>query len=329
MERANRNRPLHLALALALLIAATLSLSLSLVACGGSSSRANQLLRQTFSGNHRVESGHLGVLLTMTPSGGGTLSSPITLRLAGPFKSRGPGKLPASAFNINLATTRTGTGATITSIGSAGYVTFQGQSYKLPQATFQRLESPFAQLTSAPGGGNRSGMLGRLGIQPERWLSNPQIVGDEGVDGVKTTHIRSGINVAVLLDDLNTFLNRASSLGVARAGALPRGIPAADRRRIASEVHKRTFNVWTGVADKTVRRLEIDLTLSVSGRLVSVLGRSTAIDLTMQYADLNQPQSITAPTKLRPFSQFQTELRVLVRDAESGLVSGGSRAGSR
>lgn len=323
MEHRHRNRTLRCALGL--LIAAAVSLALT--ACGGSS-QATQLLRQTFDGKHQTQSGKLGVLLTVTPLGAGTRSGPLTLSLFGPFQSLGPGKLPASEFNINLATMGRGTGATITSTGSAGYVTFQGQSYKLPQETFERLEATFAQLASAPGSGAGSGTLGRLGIRPEHWLSNPQIVGNEGIEGVDTTHIRSKINVAALLGDLNTFLKRASSLGIAGGGVLPQTIPAAERRRIAREVKDPSLNVWTGVADKTLRRLEIGLTVPVSGRLSTLLGRSAAIDLTMQYAELNQPQSITAPTKLLPYSQFQAKLKVLTQDVQSGLASSGSGLGS-
>ena len=317
MDHRNRNRTLRPALALFTAAA----VSLALAACGGDPGQANRLLRQTFDGQHQVKSGELGVVLTVTPSGAATLTRPLRLSLVGPFQSLGPGKLPASALSIRVVTNETDAAATITSTGSVGYVTFRGQSYKLPQATFQRLESSFAQLASAPGRGHGSGTLGRLGIHPEHWLSTPQIVGKEAIQGVNTTHIRSRINVAALLADLNTFLQRASSSGVTPAGVLPRSIPGADRRHIASRVKNSTVNVWTGVADKTLRRLAIDLRVPVSGQLSTLLGRSAAIALTMQYANLNQPQTITAPTKLQPYSQFEAKLRMLVEGVGSGLIS--------
>jgi translation elongation factor EF-Tu-like GTPase len=51
-----------------------------------------------------------------------------------------------------------------------------------------------------------------------------------------------------------------------------------------------------------------------------------AIALKMQYADLNRPQTITAPTKLRPYSQFQARLRVLVQDVGNRVLSSGASA---
>jgi hypothetical protein len=310
--------------ALAVLIAV---LTLGLTACGGGSNQATKLLRDTFAGRHRINSGSLAVALTVNPVGPSGLKGPLTVSIAGPFQNLGPGKLPASVFNVNLAAMGTDAAVTVTSTGSTGYVTFQGQSYKLPQATYQRLESSFAQLGSTPGASG-SGVLGRLGIQPQHWLVNPQIVGDEGIAGVNTTHIRSAINVAALLSDLNRFLKRAASLGVAGATSFPQGISATTRQQIASEVKNPTFNVWTGVADKTLRRLEIGLTLPINGQLSALLGRSASIALEMEYANLNQPQSIIAPKKLLPYSVFQDKLRVLIGDLEGGLVGGGSAGGA-
>lgn len=321
MEHRDRNGTSRRALA----VLAAILLSLGLTACGGGANQATKLLRQTFGRNHRITSGKLAVVLRVSPSGTSGLKGPITLSLAGPFQNLGPGKLPASSFNIVLATMGTGAAVTITSTGSSGYVSFQGASYKLPQSTFERLETSFAQLGSAPGGGG-GGALGRLGIEPQRWLVNPVIVGDEGIRGVNTTHIRAGIDMAALLGDLNRFLARAAAAG---AAGISQRIPAPTRQKIAAEVKNPTFNVWTAVADKTLRRLEIDLTIPVSGQLSALFGRSAAIGLTMEYADLNRPQTIIAPTKLLPYSQFQDRLRVLIEDVESGLVSGGSSASGK
>src|SRR4051794_10859543 len=77
-----------------------------LAACGSSSSSssadAQSLLKQTFSGTHKVSSGVLGVNLTLIPSGSSTLKNPISLSLNGPFQSRGKGNLPASNFTITV-----------------------------------------------------------------------------------------------------------------------------------------------------------------------------------------------------------------------------------
>ena len=316
----HRTRTLRWVLALATPAASALVLA----ACGGGSSSgdAATLLHQTFAGSHKITSGNLSFNLTVNPSGSKTLTGPISLSFSGPFQSLGTGRLPESAFNVGLTALGNGASVTITSTGNKGYVTFEGQSYQLPQATFQRLESSFAQIGSSPAG-NGSGVLGKLGIQPLRWLQNPQVIGTETVAGTSTTHIHAGINVAAFLGDLNRFLSRAGSLGISGAGSFPQGIAPATRQKIAREVQNPSFDVWTGQTDKTIRKLEIGLTLPVSGSASTALGglRSAGIGVSMQYADLNQPQSITAPTALAPYSQFQTKLKALVQQLQGGIGS--------
>jgi hypothetical protein len=312
----------------ALLAAACIATAVA--ACGSSSSsgQANSLLRQTFSGKHTVNSGNLNVSVSVNPSGSSTLRGPITLSFGGPFASLGTGKLPKSDFTVSIsALGRTGS-LGILSTGTAGYVTLSGKSYRLPPATFQQLESSFSSLTSSSGGSSGSGALSKLGIDPLHWLVKPTIVGNESVSGSSTTHIRARIDVAKLLDDLNTFLGKAPSVGVSGLGKVPSSISPASRERIAREIRQPRFDVWTGSADKTLRKMAISLVLPVTGQLSSLLGglSSAQVSLTMQYADLNQPQTITAPSSVAPYSQFQAKLRTLLSALQSSV--GGSLGSS-
>lgn len=315
-------------IALALLMAAA---SIALSACGSSSGGdANSLLKQTFSGTHTVTSGNLTFSLTVNPSGSRTLSGPITLSFGGPFQSRGKGQLPASNFNISIAASGRSGSLGILSTGTSGYVTLQGISYQLPAATFQKLESSFAQVASSPGGGSNGGTLSKLGIDPLHWLVNPSVVGHESLGGADTTHIRAGVNVAALLVDINTFLQKATSLGVSGATKLPSSISDTTRSRIASEVKNPTVDVWTGNSDKTVRKLSLALTVPVSGQVSSLLGglRSAQIGLSLQYANLNQPQTIQQPASVRPFTEFTTKLRSFLATVQGATAAGSSTSAS-
>jgi hypothetical protein len=304
--------------------------------CGSASSGSanpNTLLSQTFTGTHKVTSGNLNLTLTINPSGSSVLSGPITVSFGGPFQTLGAGKLPESNFIVSANALGQNVALGIISTGTAGYVTFQGASYQMPAATFQKLESSFGQLASTPGAGSASGTLGKLGIQPLHWLTNPTVVGTENVGGAQTTHIHAGVNVNALLTDLNTVLEKASSLGVSGASSLKSGIPATDRTKIAAEIKNPSVDIWTGTSDKTLRRLTINVTLPVTGKTSSQLGGLTSanITLTMQYSDLNQPQTIKAPTTVLPFSQFQSKLSAFiqtVQSAASGVLGGSSSSGS-
>ena len=305
--------------------------SLAVAACGSASSSSESpstLLKQTFTGTHKVTSGVINLTLTVDPSGSSTFSGPITLSFGGPFQTRGSGKLPASNFTVSASALGRSVSLGILSTGTSGYVTLQGTSYQMPQATFQKLESSFGQLASSANSSQGSGTLAKLGIHPLNWLTNPTTVGTENVGGTQTTHIHAGVNVPALLTDLNTLVEKASATGVSGTSSLKSGLPPATRSKIAAAIRNPSVDVWTGTSDKTIRRLTIAFTVPVTGSVSSQTGgtRSADIGLTVQYANLNQPQTIKAPTSVRPYSEFQQKVAAFVQGisgAASGLLGGG------
>jgi len=318
-----------------MLIVAVLTVAAT-AACGSSSSGSadpNTLLKETFSGKHTVTSGDIDLTLTIDPSGSSLLSGPITFSFGGPFQSRGAGKLPESNFTVSANALGHNVAVGVISTGTAGYVTLQGSSYQLPEATFQKLESSFSQLSSTQGTNSGSSALAKLGIHPMNWLTHPAVVGTENVGGAQTDHIHAGVNVNAMLNDLSAALTKSYSLGLAggtAAKAVAGGIPAADRSKIAAEVKNPSVDIWTGTSDHTIRRLTITLTVPVTGKTSSQLGGVTSADigLTMQYSDLNQPQTVKAPTNLKPFSQFQSKVDAFVQSLQGLAGATGTSSSS-
>jgi hypothetical protein len=308
--------------------------ALAVAACGSSSgapssgsSSASSLLTQTFSGGHSVKSGVLDFTLSLNPSGSSTLTTPISFSLGGPFQSRGTGKLPASDFTIAISALGRHGSLGVISTGTSGFITLEGAGYQLPAADFQRLESSFSSVESS--GRKQSGLAG-YGINPEHWLKNPSIVGTATVSGAATTHIRAGVNVTALLSDLNTVLAKAAKTATTSATTkIPSSIPAATQQKIGAAIKNATVDVWTGTSDKTLRRLSLHLTVPVTGQGSTLMGglRSAGIGLTLQYSDLNQPQTIATPTNVKPYSQFTAKLQSVVQALE-GSVGGAGGAGS-
>lgn len=306
-------------------LAAAILVAVLLAACGGKSSsqQASTLLRQTFSGSHPVNSGVLEVRADVSPSGSQTVKGPIALSFGGPFQGLGKGRLPQSDFTIAVSALGRAGALGVLSTGTNGYVTLDGTSYQLPAATFRQLEGSFSQLTSSSGSSSGSGVLGKLGISPLKWLKNPTVVGNQTIGGTTTTHIHAGVNVTKLLADLNTVLGKASSLGISGASRVTSGLSSATRAHIARSVRNPTLDVWTGTKDHTLRRLEISLGVPVSGSFSTLLGglSSARLSLMMQYSQINQPQSIKAPASSKPFTQFTSRLQGILQGLE-GTVAG-------
>ena len=293
---------------------------------GGSQQQAKTLLRETFTGSHQVNSGKVTLRLGVAGSGSNTLNGPLELTFGGPFQSQGNGKLPKSDFTINLSFLGRTASLGVISTGTNGYVTLKGSTYQLPASTFRQLESSFATTT---GSGSGSGVLGKLGINPLNWVQNPTVVGSETVADADTTHIRGSVAVSRLLSDLNHVLQKASSLGVSGSAQLASGIPGSTRARIAREVRNPKLDVWTGSKDHTLRKLEVNVDLPVSGTVATLLGglRSAHVSLLVQYADINQPQTIATPTSAHPFSQFVARVRSFVQGLTGASPSLGSSSG--
>ena len=292
-----------------------------LAACGGGGSSGSPaaILSQTFSASRQVQSGNLSFALTLTPTGSSTITGPITLSFGGPFQSLGKGKLPASDFSVTVSGLGNSVKLGLVSTGTQGFVMLDGTAYQLPASSFQQLESGFSGI----GGG--SGGFGNLGIDPQKWLSHPSVAGHDMLDGTDTTHVRAAVNVAALLADLNTLLQKASASGISAASKLPTLSPAT-QRQIAAEITNPTVDIWTGTGDKLLRKLSVVLTLPVTGQTATQLGGLTSalINITLSYTGVNQRQTITAPATSLPYSQFQQKIQSVVNQLGSSLGSTGA-----
>ncbi len=315
MTSPNRSRGVKVALALVVAVAVGACGSSS---SGSGSSGAQTLLNQTFEGQHTVKSGVLSFGLTLTPTGSSTVKGPISLSLSGPFQSRGAGQLPESELKLNVDALGRHGQLGIVSTGTNGYVTLKGVAYQLPAADYQKLVSSFASA------GGQGGGLAKFGVKPLHWLTNPSVVGSDSVGGSPTTHVRAGVNVATLLSDLGSLLQKASATGAAGTAALSGTLSPATRQKIASEVKNPTVDIWTGSSDHTLRKLAINLNVPVSGQISSLAGglSSLGIGMTLEYANLNQPQTVSAPANVQPFTGFATKLKGIIASIQGGLGAG-------
>src|SRR6202042_1304627 len=73
-----------------------------------------------------------------------------------------------------------------------------------------------------------------------------------------------------------------------------------------------------------LRKLSVNLNLPVSGQISTLLGglSSAGIGLTLEYANLNQPQTVAPPTNVQPFSAFAPKLEGILRGIQSSLGAG-------
>lgn len=273
----------------------------------------NGLLKDTFAGGKSVKSGQLNLQLDANLQGVKSLNGPVQLRVSGPFESNGKNELPK--FDFTLAVTSNGQTFTAggTSVGGKGYISFQNQAYAVSDKLFQQFKQGYVQAQSKSKNKSNAPSLGALGVDPRRWLVNAKKVGETDVEGTKTIHITSGINVGQLLTDINRVLAKASSVTGGAARNVPNSITPAQAKQIEDAVQSAHVDVYTGKSDHALRKLDVVVQLKKSAK---VQGGTVHFNLTL--AQLNQKQSIQAPSNAKPLDQLLAQLQGTTAGSSSG-----------
>jgi hypothetical protein len=316
---------------LAVLTAALLLLAMgAIAACGSDNSSGedvDQVLEQTFGGNKQIESGKLNMELTAKLEGVTQLQEPVSVKVSGPFESRGDEEVP----RLDLELSASGGGQTfaagVTSTGTRGYVNFQGTDYRVPPRTFNQFER---ELRRQDQNQNNVPDLADLGVDPREWLENPSDEGTEEVGGAETIHISSDVNVDKLVEDLDELLGKANQLGLSRQQRqrLPSQLPEATKNQIKESINNASVDVYTGKDDKILRKLDVSLDFDVAEELRRQTSGVSGgeVDFSVEVSDVNQPQTIEAPRSARPLSELQQQLEAL--GALGGGLGGGGTTGS-
>jgi hypothetical protein len=285
---------------------------------GNSSEDVNDLLKQTFTNKTKFESGKLDMTLGGDIKGVPQLSGPISVKLSGPFQSVGGEQVPKFDLDIGFE----GGGQSLefgaTSTGDKGYVNFQGTDYELSDQVWGEFKKSYEQARKEQAGQQQANLM-MLGIDPQKWLTNPKIAGEEDVGGEPTTKITAGVDVAKFVDDLNVALEKASAMGLSGTGQVPETLTEEQKRQVVEAVKSANLEVYTGKDDKALRRIVIDADV-VAPQGVDDF-ESADLKLDVSITELNKEQQIDAPANPKPFDDLAEKLGGL---GLGGLGSNGS-----
>lgn len=313
----------------ALLLSLLAALALAVAACGGSdegggeeassSTDVNELLTQTFTGTKKVESGNLSLKLQIEAEGGDAeqLQGPVSISLAGPFQSQDGGKLPK--FKLEAAVEGAGQSikAGATSTGEKGFLSFQGSDYVVDDQVFQQFKVGYEEAQKKGANGEQQSFAS-LGMDPRKWLTDPKNAGEAKVGDDDTIKITGGVDVAKLLDDVNTALGKASSLGLDSTGEVPEKLTDAQRQQVLDAVKDPRVEIYTGKDDQILRRMVVNLGIEDAGS-----GTSGTIAFDVSITDLNEDQDIAEPADAKPFSELLGQFGGLGLGGAGGADSGG------
>jgi hypothetical protein len=295
---------------LAYLVVALLAATL-LAACGGddaadSSTPVDQLLEDTFSGVKAIESGRLDVSLGLESDGG----QPVTLDIAGPFKSQGAGRVPQLDLDASFAGGGQTIEAGVTATADRAFVSYGGDTYEIAGPVFQQFKAGYEE-AAKQSSGRQDQSLASLGIDPRRWLTNAENAGEAKVGDTDTIKITGDVDVPKLLEDVDGALERLRSLGVQGANQIPERLTDEEKRQTVEAVERLDVEIYTGADDRILRRIVVDLGLRAPEGRADVGAQAADIRFDLQLLEVNEDQEIEAPEGAKPFEELVAQLEGL------------------
>ena len=265
-----------------------------LTACGGkSSSQVNSTLDKAFS--TPVKSANLDLELTIEGEG---LKQPAKLSLRGPYVQGASGSLFKADWTLAVA--GAGQNFSFTSTGDDSWIGFAGQQYEVGKKNSADLAKALPHFSSI-----------------RKWFKDPKDEGSSKIGGVDTDHFSAGLDTGRVLDDIQRALKSANNQNVPQ-------ISAAQRKRFEDFVKKTRFDVYVGKADNVIRRLATTISFTVPKDQQTQAGslKNGTVSLSIEFSNVGQPQTISAPANSQPLSNLTSQLGGL-----SGIV-GGAAAGA-
>jgi hypothetical protein len=250
----------------------------------------------------------------------GSQSGDFSASISGPFQTDPNDETAVPQLDLSANVSASGGGPSISFDGSLiatkdnAYVEYQDQAYEVGTDTFKQFATAYAQ--SAKQNQSKSGesVFGRFGVDPSNWLTNVTNEGTTDVDGTDAIQIHGDADVPQLVSDLQ-------KISQATGSTTAQQLTPQQVDELKSSVKDASIDVYSGTDDHLLRKLAVSLSIAPpasSGATVS----SVDADFSVTLSDVNQPQTITAPSGAKPIAGLLSQLGI------SGLGPLGSLGGA-
>jgi hypothetical protein len=304
-----------------------LAVPAALAGCGSSSSNnedPNQVLKETFNNPTKVTSGQLNISLDGSVEG--NQSGSLTATVQGPFQAEAGDSKAFPQLDLTAKVSASGSGQSFSFDGSLvttkdnAYVEYQGQAYEVGTALFKKFTQAYQQQAAqaqAQGGQDSSSFFKQFGIDPSTWLTNVSNEGTTDVEGTETIHVHGDANVPQIVSDLGKVARQVP-------GGTAQRLTPSQLDQIKSYVKSASIDVYSGASDKLLRKLAVTLAIEPpSGSNAPI--SSVNANFSVSVSDVNQPQTITAPSNAKPIRDLLGQFGI--KPGSLGALGGGSAGG--
>lgn len=316
--------------------------ALGLSGCGGDdsssgnasagSSNPNTLLVNTFKpgSGGKIESGTIELTASGTLAGASSASGEAKAVIK--LNKAQNGEVPEFSADVDVKGEQKGgrkidfqAGGVFTD--NRFYINYDGESYDVGEELSKRAVDSLKQSIdqSNSGSADNKELLAKLGLEPDTWLTNPKVEGEDEIGGVDTLKISGEVNVKAMVPDILDAARKAQSLAPA-AGARTKVPQVTDAQldKAAKQIEQLDVAIWTGKEDNILRQVTVDLAINGSKPGQKIEGQ---FKLTL--TDVNEEQDIEAPSDTKPITDLLPKLGGLFGAASGvGALSGAGAAKS-
>jgi hypothetical protein len=277
---------------------------LTLAACGGSATDEKSA-KETLSGVKPLKSAQVDAALRIFFDGAPpSVGDKLELTFKGPLRNNGADKLPSLDWDIAFSGLTTHFTSRVVSTGDNFFINLGGQDFEVGQQAVQQLADQ-ARASQQKG-------LAQVGLNPLGAIRDVKEGGSRTVDGAKTTAYTGTIDVDAVMDQYERLSQSLPTTGAAQA--VPTGRLTPQQR---GQV-RRTFGTPRFEADvagdDTIRRLVVTTRFTTPAANREAAGGITGgrMEYALQYSDVNQPVTITAPGNTQPIGDFARQLQAIL-----------------
>ena len=276
------------------LLVLTLALALAAAGCGGDEGAgaegADELLKRGFSTD--VDSGDIDVEMELKLEGQEGSDGTFRLELSGPFRSRGPTKMPDADLDFSASGQGINLEGGLVLLPENAWIEFGGETYEVGEELWSR-----AKESLSTGGGQET--FADAGVKPLDWMKGAETGEGEEIAGTETTKVTGELDIPAMLADFNRMSPDST--------AMPPGTLDQAEKAIGPV----QFEAWIG-EDDIWRRVSAQTSFTVpEGQRQGaggIEGGQVSLDMTLQAP--NEEVSIDSPGAGRPISELLRALGV-------------------
>ncbi len=296
---------------LAAVLAIAVPIPAAVAGCGGGGGNdedPSQVLDQTFNNSTKITSGQLAI--DLSGSAEGTQSGSLNATIEGPFQADASNPDTFPQLDLTAKVSASGAGQSFNFDGGLiatkdnAYVEYQGQAYEIGTALYERFLQSYQQAqkqAQAQGDQDSKSFFDQFGIDPTSWLTNLSNEGTTDVDGTDTIHVHGDANVPQIVSDVQKIAQQS--------GGAQASIPQSQIDQLESAIKTASIDVYSGTSDKLLRKLDLNLAIEPPEDTNSQVS-SVDANFSVTLSDVNEPQTITAPSGAKPLSDLLSQFGI-------------------